>query len=69
VDVFVRKVRQKLEKVSPDWNYIHTHFGVGYRFEPEGRDGADVEPEVQTTHLAAVEPPLLDDESATALAP
>jgi DNA-binding response OmpR family regulator len=40
VDVFVRKVRQKLEKVSPDWNYIHTHFGVGYRFEPERRDGA-----------------------------
>ena len=35
VDVFVRKVRQKLEKVSPDWNYIHTHFGVGYRFDPE----------------------------------
>ena len=40
VDVFVRKVRQKLEKVSPDWNYIHTHFGVGYRFDPERRDDA-----------------------------
>ena len=37
VDVFVRKVRQKLEKASPDWNYIHTHFGVGYRFDPEQR--------------------------------
>ena len=37
VDVFVRKVRQKLEKGSPDWSYIHTHFGVGYRFAPEGR--------------------------------
>ena len=35
VDVFVRKVRQKLEKASPDWSYIHTHFGVGYRFQPE----------------------------------
>src|SRR5687768_14165870 len=34
VDVFVRKVRQKLEKASPDWDYIHTHFGIGYRFEP-----------------------------------
>ncbi len=32
VDVFVRKVRQKLERASPDWRYIHTHFGVGYRF-------------------------------------
>ena len=39
VDVFVRKVRQKLERMSPDWNYIHTHFGVGYRFDPERRDG------------------------------
>jgi DNA-binding response OmpR family regulator len=35
VDVFVRKLRQKLEKVSPGWRYIHTHFGVGYRFAPE----------------------------------
>lgn len=34
VDVFVRKVRQKLEKASPSWTYIHTHFGLGYRFEP-----------------------------------
>jgi DNA-binding response OmpR family regulator len=35
VDVFVRKLRQKLEKRSPSWSYIHTHFGVGYRFDPE----------------------------------
>jgi DNA-binding response OmpR family regulator len=37
VDVFVRKVRQKLEKASPSWTYIHTHFGLGYRFEPAPR--------------------------------
>src|SRR3954452_21875924 len=37
VDVFVRKVRQKLEKASPTWTYIHTHFGLGYRFEPTAR--------------------------------
>jgi DNA-binding winged helix-turn-helix (wHTH) protein len=35
VDVFVRKLRQKLETASPAWRYIHTHFGIGYRFEPE----------------------------------
>ncbi len=35
VDVFVRKLRQKLEAASPAWRYIHTHFGVGYRFDPE----------------------------------
>jgi DNA-binding winged helix-turn-helix (wHTH) protein len=32
VDVFVRKVRNKLAQAAPDWSYIHTHFGVGYRF-------------------------------------
>ncbi len=38
VDVFVRKLRSKLQTASPDWSYIHTHFGVGYRFaaEPAG---------------------------------
>jgi DNA-binding winged helix-turn-helix (wHTH) protein len=35
VDVFIRKLRQKLERRSPGWGYIHTHFGVGYRFDPE----------------------------------
>ncbi|MHB8695033.1 MAG: response regulator transcription factor [Solirubrobacteraceae bacterium] len=35
VDVFVRKLRQKLEKLSPGWRYVHTHFGVGYRFAAE----------------------------------
>jgi DNA-binding response OmpR family regulator len=39
VDVFVRKLRQKLRAGSPEWNYIHTHFGVGYRFAPEREDG------------------------------
>jgi DNA-binding response OmpR family regulator len=34
VDVFVRKLRQKLETASPQWRYIHTHFGIGYRFDP-----------------------------------
>lgn len=35
VDVFVRKLRSKIQKRSPGWAYIHTHFGIGYRFEPE----------------------------------
>ena len=35
VDVFVRKLRQKLERASPGWRYIHTHFGIGYRFAAE----------------------------------
>jgi len=43
VDVFVRKLRQKLEKASPKWRYIHTHFGIGYRFAAEATAGAGIE--------------------------
>ena len=35
VDVFIRKVRRKLADCAPGWTYIHTHFGVGYRFWPQ----------------------------------
>jgi DNA-binding winged helix-turn-helix (wHTH) protein len=42
VDVFVRKLRQKLEKASPKWHYIHTHFGIGYRFAAEATAAARV---------------------------
>jgi DNA-binding response OmpR family regulator len=38
VDVFIRKLRQKLHGHSPDWRYLHTHFGIGYRFDPEPVD-------------------------------
>jgi DNA-binding response OmpR family regulator len=41
VDVFVRKVRTKLAEVAPGWAYIHTHFGIGYRFAPEPIHPAD----------------------------
>jgi len=57
VDVFVRKLRQKLERISPDWRYVHTHFGVGYRFAAE-REGAPLEPPAGTPlDPAATEPP------------
>ena len=39
VDVFVRKVRLKLAEASPGWTFIHTHFGIGYRFAPERSSG------------------------------
>jgi DNA-binding response OmpR family regulator len=41
VDVFVRKLRSKLARHSPGWSYIHTHFGVGYRFEPTSDTAQD----------------------------
>jgi DNA-binding response OmpR family regulator len=52
VDVFVRKLRQKLEQASPDWRYIHTHFGVGYRFAAELREGADIVPDAPPADFA-----------------
>jgi DNA-binding winged helix-turn-helix (wHTH) protein len=55
VDVFVRKLRQKLRAISPTWSYIHTHFGVGYRFSPEP-DGTDLG-ELRQAEVTAAELP------------
>jgi len=32
VDVYVRRLRQKLAEAAPGWDFIHTHFAFGYRF-------------------------------------
>ena len=40
VDVYVSKLRTKLEEALPDWRFIHTHFGFGYRFGPEPAGGS-----------------------------
>jgi DNA-binding response OmpR family regulator len=54
VDVFVHKLRRKLERASPAWLYIHTHFGIGYRL-------AGVCVEEQTPHeLAAGTAPVVE---------
>jgi DNA-binding response OmpR family regulator len=55
VDVFIRKLRQKLERSSPGWSYIHTHFGVGYRFDPE--PPADIVPDAPPAEMPVVEAP------------
>ena len=34
IDVYVHKLRVKLEEALPDWRFIHTHVGFGYRFSP-----------------------------------
>jgi DNA-binding response OmpR family regulator len=36
IDVYVHKLRVKLEDALPSARYIHTHVGFGYRFSPEG---------------------------------
>jgi hypothetical protein len=56
----VRKLRSKLHKQSPGWGYIHTHFGVGYRFEPEPGAPEDAEltvPAQPADEVAAAEEP------------
>jgi DNA-binding response OmpR family regulator len=35
VDVYVSKLRSKLERALPDRRFIHTHPGFGYRFQPQ----------------------------------
>ncbi|MCK9247890.1 MAG: response regulator transcription factor [Solirubrobacteraceae bacterium] len=39
IDVYIHKLRQKLERASPGWAFIHTHIGFGYRFAPEPQVG------------------------------
>jgi DNA-binding response OmpR family regulator len=52
VDVFVRKLRRKLELASPGWRYVHTHFGVGYRFDAhEAEDDGGPEPPAPSASL------------------
>jgi DNA-binding response OmpR family regulator len=38
VDVYVRKLRVKLDLALPGWSFIHTHFGFGYRLAPEVKE-------------------------------
>jgi DNA-binding response OmpR family regulator len=42
VDVFVHKLRRKLERASPGWRYVHTHFAIGYRLAAEATEAAAV---------------------------
>jgi DNA-binding response OmpR family regulator len=57
VDVFVRKLRAKLQKLSPRWEYIHTHFGIGYRFEPLLAESAELSPDDFSVEIEVAERP------------
>lgn len=59
VDVFVRKLRAKLERISPEWRYVHTHFGVGYRFAAEPVEPAKAE-SAASARVEPVEPATAD---------
>jgi DNA-binding response OmpR family regulator len=38
VDVIVKRIRQKLAEAAPCVAYLHTQYGVGYRYSPQARD-------------------------------
>jgi DNA-binding response OmpR family regulator len=54
VDVFMGKLRRKLRAASPGWRYVHTHFGVGYRFSAEyhGKPNGQTTGKVEMVHVA-----------------
>jgi len=41
VDVYVSKLRAKLEAAAPGQEFIHTHPGFGYRFQPQADESPD----------------------------
>jgi two-component system alkaline phosphatase synthesis response regulator PhoP len=43
VDVFVRRLRDKIDRVAPRHTFIQTRYGVGYRLEPVAKDGGGEE--------------------------
>lgn len=43
VDVYVSKLRGKLEAALPDRRFIHTHPGFGYRFQPQASRNVHME--------------------------
>jgi DNA-binding response OmpR family regulator len=54
VDVYIHKLRGKLEDAQPGWRYIHTHVGFGYRLSAEPAD-ADGSRSSQDLHILATE--------------
>jgi DNA-binding response OmpR family regulator len=43
VDVFVRRLRDKIDRVAPRHTFIQTRYGVGYRLEPVPKNGESEE--------------------------
>jgi DNA-binding response OmpR family regulator len=48
VDVFVRKLREKIDVRSPRHSFLHTRYGVGYKLEAEPKVPA--EPSLEASH-------------------
>ena len=53
VDVYVSKLRTKLEAAMPDRRFIHTHPGFGYRFQPQPLPAGGQAPRSASSHTAS----------------
>jgi DNA-binding response OmpR family regulator len=53
VDVYVSKLRGKLEQAMPDRRFIHTHQGFGYRFQPEPSRRSIVPPQADSEQASS----------------
>jgi DNA-binding response OmpR family regulator len=60
VDVYVSKLRGKLEAAMPDRSFIHTHPGFGYRFQPQPASEDSSRPSPSTGRAAASPRPSRD---------
>lgn len=56
VDVYVRRLRVKLEDAVPGWRFIHTHIGLGYRLAPEPENSGAAIPASPRSHLVDIRP-------------
>jgi DNA-binding response OmpR family regulator len=43
VDVFVRRLRDKIDRAAPRHTFIQTRYGVGYKLEPVTKNGSEAE--------------------------
>jgi DNA-binding response OmpR family regulator len=67
VDVYVSKLRGKLEGALPDRRFIHTHPGFGYRFQPQpAREGVGVSAQTMPESLAGASDQRLDERAGAA---
>ena len=57
VDVYVHKLRAKLEAALPGWTFIHTHVGFGYRLFAEPSHPFHTRPR-ETPHTHDKETPI-----------
>jgi DNA-binding winged helix-turn-helix (wHTH) protein len=44
VDVFVRKLREKIDARTPRHAFVHTRYGVGYKLEAQPKVGPSPQP-------------------------